>query len=109
MQTSYKFNRNQLIALCSVTLLVPALRLVPSLTASLGGRAAWLSVPAASLPLLGYVWFLSRFMSHRKSGEGMAELTLHCLGSGAGGAALLALSTIALVGSTYNAFLYFRF
>lgn len=92
MQTSYKFNRNQLIALCSVTLLVPALRLVPSLTASLGGRAAWLSVPAASLPLLGYVWFLSRFMSHRKSGEGMAELTLHCLGSGAGGAALLALS-----------------
>ena len=46
MQTSYKFNRNQLIALCSVTLLVPALRLVPSLTASLGGRAAWLSVPA---------------------------------------------------------------
>ena len=69
MQTSYKFNRNQLIALCSVTLLVPALRLVPSLTASLGGRAAWLSVPAAALPLLGYVWFLSRFMSHRKSGE----------------------------------------
>ena len=52
MQTSYKFNRNQLIALCSVTLLVPALRLVPSLTASLGGRAAWLSVPAAALPLL---------------------------------------------------------
>jgi len=39
MQTSYKFNRNQLIALCSVTLLVPALRLVPSLTASLGGMA----------------------------------------------------------------------
>ena len=92
MQTSYKFNRNQLIALCSVTLLVPALRLVPSLTASLGGRAAWLSVPAAALPLLGYVWFLSRFMSHHKSGEGMAELTLRCLGSGAGGAALLALS-----------------
>ena len=92
MQTSYKFNRNQLIALCSVTLLVPALRLVPSLTASLGGRAAWLSVPAAALPLLGYVWFLSRFMSHRKSGEGMAELTLRCLGSGAGGTALLALS-----------------
>ena len=55
-------------------------------------RAAWLSVPAAALPLLGYVWFLSRFMSHRKSGEGMAELTLRCLGSGAGGAALLALS-----------------
>ena len=75
MQTSYKFNRNQLIALCSVTL-----------------RAAWLSVPAAALPLLGYVWFLSRFMSHRKSGEGMAELTLRCLGSGAGGAALLTLS-----------------
>ena len=47
---------------------------------------------AAALPLLGYVWFLSRFMSHRKSGEGMAELTLRCLGSGAGGAALLALS-----------------
>ena len=58
MQTSYKFNRNQLIALCSVTLLVPALRLVPSLTASLGGRAAWLSVPAAALPLLGYLFLL---------------------------------------------------
>ena len=103
MQTSYKFNRNQLIALCSVTLLVPALRLVPSLTASLGGRAAWLSVPAAALPLLGYVWFLSRFMSHRKSGEGMAELTLRCLGSGAGGAALLALSGISDTADGYIA------
>ena len=89
MEKNYKFNRNQLLALCSVTLLVPALRLVPSLTASLGGRAAWLAALGAALPLLGYVYFISRFMSRRKSGEGMAELILRCLGDRAGGAALI--------------------
>lgn len=89
---NYKFNRNQLIALCSVTLLVPALRLVPSLTASLGGQAAWLAAPLAALPLLGYVLLLSRFMSRRKSGEGMAELIIRSLGDRCGQTALVLLT-----------------
>lgn len=87
---NYCFNRNQLLALCSVTLLVPALRLVPSLTANLGGRAAWLAVPVASiLPLLAYIFFIGRFMSRRERGEGMAELIMRCLGDGTGHAALI--------------------
>ena len=91
MRQIYKntFNRNQLLALSTVVLLVPALRLVPSLTASLGGRAAWLSAPAAALPLTAYIYLLCRIMSRRKSGEGMGEMMLRTLGGTAGGAMLI--------------------
>ena len=89
MDKNYSFNRNQLLALCSVTLLVPALRLVPSLTASLGGRTAWLAAPVSALPLLGYIYLLCRIMSRRKGGEGMGELILRTLGDRVGGAMLI--------------------
>ena len=34
MHTKYRFNRRQLLSLCTLLLLVPALRLLPSATAA---------------------------------------------------------------------------
>ena len=72
MHTKYRFNRRQLLSLCTLLLLVPALRLLPSATAAAAGRAAWFSAPAALPPLLLYLRFLCRFMELRREGEGLA-------------------------------------
>ena len=89
MQANQSFNRRQLLSLCSLLLLVPALRLVPSASAAVAGRAAWFSVFFALPPLLLYLRFLCRFMDLRREGEGLAELTQRSLGSRLGKAALL--------------------
>lgn len=83
------FDRRQMIALCTVIILVPALRLFPSVVTQLAGRAAWLSAPAAIIPLLLYILFLSRFMDRRMEGEGLAELYMRALGNIGGKIALL--------------------
>ena len=80
MNTDYKFERNQLLALAWVILLAPALRLFPSESAELAGRGAWLSALLAVLPLAPYVFFLSRFMDCRNNDEGLGELILRALG-----------------------------
>ncbi|MEA5151204.1 MAG: hypothetical protein VB039_01190 [Oscillospiraceae bacterium] len=92
MNTKHPFNLKQLLALGSVVLLSPALRLFPAGVAAEAGRAVWLS-PAAALPiLLAYAFFLCRFMGHRREGEGLAELSLRCLGATAGRAFLALLA-----------------
>lgn len=80
MKSDYSYNRRQLMPLATVFFLSPALRLVPSGTAELSGRAAWVSVPAALPFLLLYMLFLSRFLSRRQSGESLAELSLRAMG-----------------------------
>lgn len=92
MKTNYRFSRSQLIGLCSVILLSPALRLFPAGSASLAGQAAWLSAPAAIPLLLIYIHFICRFMDARQENEGLGELCLRCLGNKAGKAALLIFS-----------------
>lgn len=89
MHTKYRFNRRQLLSLCTLLLLVPALRLLPSATAAAAGRAAWFSAPAALPPLLLYLRFLCRFMELRREGEGLAELTQRSLGGALGKGVLL--------------------
>ena len=84
-----RFERGQLIALCTVILLVPALRIFPSAATQLAGRAAWLAAPTAVVPVLLYVLFLSRFMERRMEGEGLAELCMRALGRLGGKLALL--------------------
>lgn len=84
-----RFERGQLIALCTVILLVPALRIFPSAATQLAGRAAWLAAPAAVVPVLLYILFLSRFMERRMEGEGLAELCMRALGRLGGKLALL--------------------
>lgn len=90
MKTDYRFDINQLFALCTMTLLAPALRLVPSGAASVAGRAAWLTAPVAIPLMLLYIFFIYRFMRARNEGEGLAELSMRCLGDKAGKAMLLA-------------------
>lgn len=88
MKTDYSFNRNQLLALSTLLLLSPMLRLFPSISADYSKQAAWLS-PLAALPfILGYIYFLTRFMNCAHSGEGLSELTLRCLGEKLGRIAL---------------------
>lgn len=84
MKFKDSFDRGQLIALCTVIVLVPALRLFPSVATQFAGRAAWLSAPAAFLPVLLYILFISDFMERRMEGEGLAELYIRALGPVAG-------------------------
>lgn len=89
MKTDYRFDLTQLIALCTITLLAPALRLIPSGAAAVAGRAAWLTAPAAIPLMLLYIFFIYRFMRERNEGEGLAELSMRCLGDKAGKAMLI--------------------
>lgn len=89
-------DRNQLIALCSLILLSPALRLYPGLSARLAGRGAWLSAPAALPAALLYLLLLCRLMAARQPGEGLGELCLRALG-GAAGRILLGLFSLWLI------------
>ena len=84
-------DRSQLVALATVILLSPALRLFPSGPAQLAGRASWLTAIVAAPALLLYIYFISKFMASRRDGEGLAELTLRALGEKAGKAALYAI------------------
>ena len=88
MNAKYSYNHGQLIALATVIFLSPSLRLFPSGSAELAGRAAWLSALAAIPFLLGYIFFLFKLMDQRQEGEGLAELTLRALGDKAGHVAL---------------------
>jgi len=81
---NYSYNLKQLLPLATVFFLSPALRLVPSGTAELAGRAAWVSVAVALPMLILYMYFISRFLKRRLPGEGLAELTLRALGKVAG-------------------------
>lgn len=76
----YSYNLKQLLSLATVFFLSPALRLVPSGTAELAGRAAWVSVPVALPLLIIYMYFISCFLKRRQGREGLAELALRALG-----------------------------
>ena len=80
----YYFSRNQLLALCTLCFLVPALRLFPASSAEIADRASWLAAPAALPLLLVYVYFLSKLMDCCKEGQGLGELSLSVLGNKGG-------------------------
>lgn len=83
--------RNQLLALSTVTLLAPALRLYPSSTAELAGGGAWFCAVPAFFLLLPYLWVMLRFYRCAGEGEGLPELLLRAYGR-IGGPAVLALT-----------------
>ena len=89
MDKQERFDRRQLLALGAVMLLTPALRLYPASAVRLAGRAAWLSALAALPPLLGYCWFLGRFLRDREPGEGLAERMAAAAGKKSSGALLV--------------------
>ena len=89
--------KRQLFSLGAVIALAPALRLFPTGTAQLAGRAAWIT-PLLALPLLlGWAKALSLLLAERRGGEQLPDLLLR-LG---GRAALVPLTVWALV---YTAF-----
>ena len=92
MSSSDRFDRRQLLALCAVILLTPALRLYPAVPVAVAGRAAWLAAFIALPPLLAYGFFLSRLIGRRQAGEGLAELSRRAVGDRAAGPVLLGMS-----------------
>ena len=90
------YTLGQLLALCSITALTPALRLLPSLSAELAGQGGWLSILLA-LPVAAlYGALLWRFRRTRTEGESIPALWRRAAGPRAG-AVLLALAALWLL------------
>lgn len=82
------YNHRQLFSLALLIMLVPALRLSPSMTTQLAGRASWLS-PIFSLPfILAWLCFLYKLMAQRKKDEALPQLMYRLLGKRLGLAAV---------------------
>lgn len=90
MKQSDRFTLHQLLALCSVMALTPALRLLPGASAALAGRGGWLSVLLALPAAIAYGALLWRFAEKRREGETMPALWRRAAGERLG-TALLAL------------------
>lgn len=86
---NYRFSHYDLRYTAAVMLLVPSLRLFPTLSARYAGDACWLSALTVLPVLIFYSWFLSLFMHGRGNGEGMAEIIMRMLGKRLGFAALI--------------------
>ncbi len=101
MKSDYHFNRNQLLALASIILLAPTMRLFPHAAADYARQAAALSAPAAIPVMLMYIYLITELMDSRHEGEGIAELCLRLLGAGVGRAVLFILSAWLLLYSGF--------
>ena len=97
MKNNYHFNRNQLLALASLMLLSPTMRLFPHAAVDYAHQAAALSAPAAIPVMLIYVYFITELMDSRLDGEGLAEMSLRYLGNKAGKIALFIMSAWLLI------------
>ena len=84
MNNTIKISGRQYTAIAFVSLLSPVIRLLPEKSVEQAGRAAWLTPVAVLLPVLLYTWFAFSFLEKRKSGEGLAELIVRCIGDKAG-------------------------
>ena len=84
------YSLSQLLALCSVIALTPALRLLPALPARLAGQGAWLSVLIALPAAVLYGLFLWRFSHRRLPGENLRALWQRAAGPRAGDVLLAA-------------------
>ena len=77
---TYSYDRSGLLALSTVSVMAPMLRLFPSGSAQIAGKAAWLSPFFAFPLLLIYVCFISSFMERREDGEGLCQLCMRAMG-----------------------------
>lgn len=96
MKRDDSYSLGQLLALCTVAVLTPALRLLPSETARLAGRGGWFSVLLALPAAAAYGWILRAFAGKRREGESLASLWRRAAGERAG-ALLLALTGLWLL------------
>lgn len=73
---SQQYNSRQLLSLGAVIALTPMLRLYPSQSAAIVGRAGWLT-PLAALPLaIAWAWGMTRFLQGLRPGEHFPDLVL---------------------------------
>ena len=84
------YSLSQLLGLCSVVALTPALRLLPAAPARLAGQGAWLSVLLALPAAVLYGLFLWRFSHRRLPGESLSALWQRAAGPRAGAVLLAA-------------------
>ena len=84
MKTNDRFSLNQLLALCSVMALTPALRLLPAASASLAGRVGWLSILLALPAAAAYGAFLWHFSQKRREDESLTALWQRAAGERVG-------------------------
>ena len=92
-----QFNLRQLLSLGAVIALTPALRLFPTQSAKLAGRAGWLA-PLMALPLLiCWAWAAARFAGLMRPGEQFPALVLRLGGKRLGRPALALLTLWCLV------------
>ena len=89
MKSSDRFTLGQLLALCSVMALTPALRLLPGASAALAGRGGWLSVLLALPAAIAYGAFLWHFGQQRREGESLPALWQRAAGERVGAALLM--------------------
>ena len=92
MKNNYHFNRNQLLALASIILLSPIMRLFPHAASDYARQAAALSAPAAIPVMLMYIYLITELMDARLEGEGIGELCLRFFGEKAGKVLLFVIS-----------------
>lgn len=90
MNCDKPYTLGQLLALCSVMALTPALRLLPGASAALAGRGGWLSILLALPAAIAYGAFLWRFGQKCREGESLPALWQRAAGEKFG-AVLLAL------------------
>ena len=84
MSENDRYSLNQLLALCSVAVLTPALRLLPTQSARLAGRGGWLSVLLALPAAAAYGLLLWRFAARRREGESLSALWKRAAGARTG-------------------------
>jgi spore germination protein KB len=75
-----KISIKQLSALTFVSLLSPAIRILPSLSVKLAGKSAWISALAAVIPAMLYLWMMLSLMKNRQEDEGLTELMMRSVG-----------------------------
>ena len=77
-------SRRQLLTMAYISLLSPAIRVIPRLPAELAGKAAWLSPAAAVLAAAGIGWVFHLCLRAAGPQRGLAELMLDTFGPAAG-------------------------
>ena len=98
--TEDRISQRQLLALGFVSILSPAIRLLPEYVAGVAGRGAWIVPIGAAVPVVLLALFSHWALKNRRDGEGMTEMLIRSIGKGAGRivAILIALWAIVYAG-----------
>lgn len=97
-----RISQRQLLAMAFVSILSPAIRLLPEYVAGVAGRAAWIAPVIAAVPIILLALISHWFTKNRGDGEGMTELLVRSVGKPVG---ILIVVAIALWAIFYAGFI----